>query len=277
MNAQAQHVDPRDAAFIIPKATAPWSEPLLAGLPHIWVGISIALGNLSSAAAPSSTPALSSGGSPFYTVSLASLAMFAATCLGVVFFAWRRSWPLWTASWYSYAAWMLVILAGLAAASLGDDLWAINIIFIFGAFGGLLVGYLLLFRSSRLHALLFALFLMPVTTLFFMESLSSGTEAFLSVYFGLLAGLTAIAAVRWWSWPAGVTVALGANLVAGATLTYVSLYLTEIPDFYGDSFADAMLTFGLYFALALLLYLGPLLFWRFWDAFSGRRRMQTGS
>ncbi|MGW8251988.1 MAG: hypothetical protein ACWGO1_15210 [Anaerolineales bacterium] len=271
MNIPAQQVDPRDAAFVIPKAETPWREPLWAALPHLWVGTTVMLSKLW---------AVSSFGSednPFNMVGMLSLAAFGVAVLAVLFYGWRRDWPLWTASWYGYAAWMLVVLVGLAAVRLGEDSWVFNMLLIFGVLVGLTVGYLFLFRRSRLHALLVALFLMPVLTLFGIEAIPDGIEAFLSFYFGLLAALAAFAAVRWWSWPAGVTVAIGVNLIAGATLTYVAFYQTEITNFYGDSLGDLLIYFGIYLVIVLFLFLGPLVFWRIWDRISRSRGAKAES
>jgi hypothetical protein len=171
---------------------------------------------------------------------------------------------------------MLFVLAGLASLWMGELPWQLNAILIFSVLGGIALGYLFLFRHYRLHAVLVALFLMPVMTLFFLESIPDNVEALLSLSFGLLAGIAASAVVRWWSWPAGVTVALGANLIAAAALTYVSIYHTEVPNFYGDSYTDAFLTFGLYITFALVLFLGPAVFWRIWGARTDRQQAHVG-
>lgn len=263
MDAHAQHYDPRDAPFITTQATTPWGEPLLAGLPHVWVGLSIALGKLGGAADPGA------GFNLYGTLSIISLTVFALFCLGVTIYAWQRSWPLWTASWYGYTAWLLLIPIGLATVFLVGSS-AVNNVMVITVFGALLLGYLILFRASRLHALLVALFILPVLPQINLEAIPDSAEAFLSMFFGLLAGLAAMMVLRWWSWQAGVTLALGVNLLAGATLTYISFYQTEIPDFYGDSRSDVMLFFGIYLIISILIFLGPLVFWHTWGKFSSR-------
>jgi hypothetical protein len=257
MDAHAQQYDPRDAPFIITRTTTPWGEPLLAGLPHIWVGVSLAVGKLSS------TTGQAAGNNYFNLLSMASLTIFALVCLAVTVYAWLRSWPLWTASWYSYTAWLLLIPIGLATVFfVGSS--AVNNVMVISALAVLLLGYLILFRASRLHALLVALFILPVLPQVNLEAIPVGIEAFLSMFFGLLAALVAIMVLRWWSWQAGVTLALGANLIAGATLAFISFYQTDPANFYGSSTADVWLFFVIYLIISILLFIGPALFWSLW-------------
>jgi hypothetical protein len=255
MKAPAQPIDPRDAAFVIPAASNPWVEPLLAALPHLWVAISIAIEKIYSPSAASSL---------LLDLGNISLIVFLLACLGVVFYAWRHAFPLWSASWLGYAVWILVILVGLLAYRLGNDNWIINIFLIFGALGGIALAYLLIFRASRTHALLLALFLMPVATQLGLEAIPDNLEATLGLLFGLLAAGVAALVVNTASWRAGVVLAIAANLISGLALTYVCFYQAEIPNFYGDSFIEAAGAFLVYAGLAVLLYLGPSIFWAVW-------------
>ncbi len=115
---------------------------------------------------------------------------------------------------------------------------------------------------SRLHALLVALFILPVLPQVNLEAIPDSTEAFLSLFFGLLAGLVAMMVLRWWSWRAGVTLALGANLIAAAALAYTSFYRTDPPNFYGSNPAEVWLFFAIYLVISILLFIGPALFWK---------------
>jgi hypothetical protein len=167
-----------------------------------------------------------------------------------------------------YAAWIAVILLGLLIYRLGNDNWIINLVLIFGALGGIALAYLLVFRSSRIHALLLALFLMPVATQLGLEAIPTNLEAFLGLLFGLLAAGVAALVVHSESWRAGVVFAIAANLISGLALTYVCFYQAEIPGFYGDSLGEAAGAFLVYAGLAVLLYLGPMLFWAIWGCFT---------
>lgn len=264
MKAPAQPIDPRDAPFVLPTTANPWGEPLLAALPHLWIALSVAFAKIY-------TPA---GSAPFSSPGTISLVIFLVVCLGVVFYAWRHTWPLWTASWMGYAAWILIILAGLLIYRLGNDNWIINVILILGALGGIALAYLLLFRSSRTHALLLALFLMPVATQWGLEAIPDDLEAFLALLFGFLAAGVAVMVVRTASWRIGAVFAITANLLCGAVLTYISFYHAEIANFYGDSFTEAAAAFLVYAGLAVLLFLGPPIFWAVWGRLTASRSGQ---
>lgn len=255
MKAPAQPIDPLDAPFVLPATANPWGEPLLAALPHLWVAISVAIDKIYSPSAPSSF---------LLDLGTISLIVFLVACLGVVLYAWRHAWPLWSASWMGYAAWIAVILVGLLVYRLGNDNWIINTILIFGALGGIALAYLLIFRASPAHALLLALFLMPVVTQLGLEAIPDSLEAFLGLLFGLLAAGVAALVVNRESWRLGVVLAIAANLISGLALTYVCFYQAEIAGFYGDSFGEAVAAFLVYAGLAVALYLGPPLFWEIW-------------
>ena len=194
------------------------------------------------------------------SLNIASVIIFMGVSLALMVYAWRLEWPLWSASWFFYAAWIGVIVLGYLLFRLAPDAWMINAVLILGGLAGMAVGYLVLYRRSRLHAVLAALFLMPVATQFELEAIPNSLEAFISLLFGTLAALAAIGILRTHSWAQGVIYALTANLVAGIALTYICFYRAEIPGFYGDSFLEAAMAFTFYFVLALALFIGPLFF-----------------
>lgn len=268
MKAPAQPIDPQDTPFVLPTTANPRIEPFLAALPHLWIAFSAAISKLYPPANPDS---LRNPGT-------LSLILFMAVCLAVGLYALRRGWPLWTASWVGYAVWVLVILAGLLIYRLGNDNWVINIFLIFGALGGIALAYLFIFRRSPTHALLLALFLMPVATQWELEAIPDNLEATLALLFGILAAGVAFIVVRTASWRVGVVLAIAANLLSGVALTYVCFYQAEIPGFYGDSLAEAAIAYFIYAGLAVLLYLGPALVWTAWAHLTAASRspQETG-
>lgn len=243
-----------------------WKESLLAALPHLWIGISAAIIRFESGIY---SERLS-------TLGMASLVSFVLVCLILMVYSWRHSWPLWSASWFFYAFWIAIIVLGYGISTFAEHAWVANAILILGGLAAMAVGYLFLFRYSRLHALLAGLFLMPVATQFELEAIPDNLEAVIAVLFAILAALAAIAIVRTQNWVQGVVFALLANLVAGLVLTYVSFYRAEIPNFYGDSFLEAFLAFAFYFALATALFIGPLIFWYGVDRFRRKNRHSQG-
>jgi hypothetical protein len=245
---------------------SPRRDSLLAGLPHLLLGVFVASGKLAGILYPQA--------STLATLSAASLVFFLILSVAVAAYAWRRGWPLWTASWYSYAFWLLVIaLAYLAYLPglylLGAGNWILNAILLVGSIAAIGLVYMILFRFSRLHALLLGLFLLPVASQLGLESIPNAWEAFIALFFGLLAALASAYAILSLNWPRSVAGALLANLFAGAALTYVCFYQAEIPGFYGDTFAEALLAFLGYFGAVLALYLGP---WALWDGYDLARR-----
>jgi hypothetical protein len=244
----------------------PWREVLYAGVPHLWLGIAVALGKI-----------VGTNNNLVSDVSAASLVLFLIFSAGVAAYAWRHGWPLWTAAWYSYAFWLLVVavlsliyLSGLYL--LGENNWILNAVMLLGSIAAIGLGYLVLFRYSRLHALLVALFLLPVASQLGLEAIPDVWEAFIALFFGLLAALASAYIVWSLSWSRGVTAALLANLFAGAALTYISFYQTEIPGFYGDTFAEALQAFLGFLGVAAALFLGPWIFWGGWDILKGKLR-----
>jgi hypothetical protein len=266
MNASAhfQPIEP-DLPLVTDLQSPPWREAFLAGFPHLWLALSLSFGKLVEG---SPTGLLTRGVTTF---AAASFVVFLGASVLVSLYALLRRFPLWTASWYSYAAWTLVILLGLWTARAGSDNWALTNLLVLGAFGSLLLGYLFIFRHSRLHALLVALFLLPVASQIGLESIPAGWEAVLALVFGALAALVAAFVLRRWEWSTSVALAIGANLLAGLLLVYVAFAETEIAGFYGDSLRDALLAFALYAALTFALFLGPALVWRLIDRLARRR------
>ncbi len=261
MNAasHAQPLEPTDLPLVNDIHQPPWRDALLAALPHLWLALSLSFSKLLEGPP---TGLLNRG---VITLTTGLLVVFLGVSVLVSLYAILRGFPLWTASWYSYAAWGVVVLLGLWSASAGGDNWVFNTLLVVGAFGAILLGYLLVYRRSRLHALLMALFLLPVASQIGLESIPAAWEAVLALSFGVLAALVALYLLRSWDWLSGVVLAIGANLLAGLFLTYVAFYQTEIPGFYGDSLVDALSVFVVYAIITLALYLGPALFWRLWD------------
>ena len=242
--------------------TPPWREAFLAGLPFLLIALSAVFSALEA------NPAAGLLSWAAASLDTALFILLLSASLLVSIYAVVHRFPLWTASWYSFAAWSAVALIGLWSARQGSD----NGLLVLGGFGVILLGYLLIFRLSRLHALLMALFLLPIASQFGLESIPAAWEAALALFFGLLAALVAAYVMRRYEWKPGVTLAISANLLAGLLLIFVAFTQTEMSGFYGDSLGDALPGYTLYAALTLALYLGPLLFWRIIGRLAGQRR-----
>jgi hypothetical protein len=263
MNASA-HLQPADTAdlpLVTDLQSPPWREAFLAGLPFLLGALSAVFSALEES---SSTGLLASAASKLDT---SIFIILLASSVLVTLYALFRRFPLWTASWYSFAAWTAVVLIGLSGVNQDGS----NGYFVLVAFGLIILGYLLIFRFSRLHALLVALFLLPVASQAVLEYIPAAWEATLAIVFGVLAALVAAFVLRRWEWQTGVALAIGANLLAGLLLVYVSFTQIEIFGFYGDSLNDAISAFAVYAAATFVIFLGPWLLWRLWDRLTLRR------
>jgi hypothetical protein len=130
----------------------------------------------------------------------------------VLFFAWRRGWPLWSASWYGYGTWTAMALISFVISRLDEDWRYTNALFL-GWIGLCIIGYFYLFSKDRLKALLAVAFLFPMLGIMFLEFVPSAIEGWLAIGLGLLTTLTAAAIVRLGDFPIGLRLALGVNLV----------------------------------------------------------------
>jgi hypothetical protein len=180
----------------------------------------------------------------------------------VLFFAWRRGWPVWSASWYGYGTWTGMALIAFATRQLEED-WRYSCVLFLGWIGLCIVGYFYLVSKDRLKALLAVAFLFPMLGILFLEFVSDVLEGWLAIGLGLLTALTAGAIVRLRGFHMGLILALSANFVIGLSLAYVGEYQASDmpPSVYhaptSSGFAERM---TLYLILTLGLGGGPFVF-----------------
>jgi hypothetical protein len=242
-----------------------WKAAFLAGLPHILMGLLIGIGKLLTTATTSpQTMSIIVG------VSLMGLVVV------VLLFAWRRGWPLWSASWYGYGTWTAMVLISFVISQLElDEDWRYSNALFLGWIGLCIIGYFYLFSKDRLKALLAVAFLFPMLGIMFLEFVPNPIEGWLAIGLGLLTTLTTGAIVRLGDFPIGLGLALGVNLVIGLSLAYVGEYqasdlpprIPHTPTF--SNFAELL---TLYLVLTLGLIGGPLLLSRLWNSAMNRVR-----
>ena len=209
-----------------------WGAAVLAGLPHLLMGLLIAADKFLTL----------SGNKQFLQNVFASFAQvhFVSNILGIslvllvaiiLFFAWRRSWPLWSASWYGYGFLFLMGIVSLIISELDiQESWlytnaAILIWLVVWA-----TAYLYLFFRDRLRALLTIFFLFPLLGVMLLEFISNPIEGWLAISLGLLTALTAGTIVRLGSYRVTLGLVIGVNLVAVLTLAYIRNYkMTDLP------------------------------------------------
>ena len=199
-----------------------WGGALLAGLPHLLMGLLIGLGKLSvfdvyQPAQPSSV-----------IIGIA-LALFVAV---VLILAWRRGWPLWSASWYLYGTWAIIAIFGLTIENLNlEDSWRYTNAMFFGWILLCMIGYFVILTKSKLHGLLSVAFLFPLLGVMMLEFIPNPIESWLAICVGLLAALAAGATVRVGELRLALGLVLGLNLAAGLVWAYISEYrMLDLPD-----------------------------------------------
>jgi hypothetical protein len=240
-----------------------WKAAFLAGLPHILMGLLIGIGkSLTTATTSSQTMSIIAG------VSLMGLVVV------VLFFAWRRGWPLWSASWYGYGTWAAMALISFVISQLElDEDWRYSNALFLGWIGLCIIGYFYILSKDRLKALLAVAFLFPMLGIMFLEFVPDFIEGWLAIGLGLLTTLTAGAIVRLGDFPIGLRLALGVNFVNGMALAYVGEYqASDLPPGipHTPSFSNFAELLTLYLVLAFGLIGGPLLLWSLWNSAMNR-------
>jgi len=195
-----------------------WGAAFLAGLPHLLMGLLICLGRLSvfDVYQTSNTIPVIIG---------VALALLVAAML---ILAWRRRWPLWSASWYLYGAWVTMAVLSLAIESLDlRDSWRYTNALFVGWILFCITGYFAILSRSNLHGLLSVAFLFPLLGVMMLEFIPNPIEGWLALGVGLLAALAAGAIVRVGELRPALVLVFGLNLVSGLAWAYISEYKME--------------------------------------------------
>lgn len=237
-----------------------WKNALLAGLPHLLIGIfEAAVIFITAFEYTSSRENLSD-------VVGISLVVLLAILVGVVlFFARRMGWPPWVASWYLYAG-ILVMLPVLWLLQRVDESNPLRYVMLVMPVTLAVVLYMVA-RRDRLKEVLIAI---PIMTLLWQSLLEFFTpEIYILLYLWgwTLTAVAAVVIVRRDNWRLGVWLFLALNLVIGLFAAYAYVYLNNIPLEHAPDknwlevlkyLMPQLLTFS-------VLVLGPLLMWRLWE------------
>lgn len=209
------------ASSVAERQPGSWGAAILAGLPHLLMGLLFAAGRF--------------GIFDVYEVSQAGNLIIgtglALLVIGVLVVAWRRGWPLWSASWYLYGTWVTLAVVGLAIESLNlEDSWRYTNVMFIGWVLLCIIGYFAILTKSKLHGLLSVAFLFPMLSVMMMEFIPNPIEGWLVIGVGLLAALAAGAIVRVGEFRLALGLVLGINLIAGLAWAYISEYkMLDLP------------------------------------------------
>lgn len=229
-------------------------DPLLAALPHLWLGAIIFLALLDGHVLTGLPDNL------LLNVSDISLVMLLAVGLVVAVYASRNDQPLWTASWSGHTLLAMAAVPGRLVTLRNDENWVYAAGFLVLAVLALLIGYFLRFRRQPLHALLMVLVLL-FGPLFFLETIPAMVEALYTAFLALLAASLAAFIVVTRGWALAAVCALVASLLANLVMVYVSTAHTEASFPAGGGLlmaAGALLASSL---LSIIILFGPWLFW----------------
>lgn len=237
-----------------------WGAAILAGLPHFLIGLLMGLGKIVSVEVGAA--------SLFPAVAAASL--LAVLIIGLMTYAWRRGWPVWSASWYLYSAWLVLVVLGLGVERLNlDESWRYTNAMFAGWVVLAILGYFSILFKSRLHGLLSVAFLFPFLGLTLLEFVPNPIEGWLAIGLGLVFALGSGAVVRMGEFRPAVVLVLGLNLLSGFMLAYVGEYqMKDLPagiPAHVPGLSSLMKDFALYGGIAVGVIALPFLLRGLWD------------
>jgi hypothetical protein len=216
-----EHIARLNGIQIEERQPGTWGMAFLAGLPHLLMGLLIGVGKLGIF----HTYQVSQTGNAIIGIGLALLV------IGMLVYAWRRGWPLWSASWYLYGTWVSLATIGLAIESLNlEDSWRYTNATFIGWILLCIVGYVVILSKSKLHGLLSVAFLFPMLSVLMLEFIPNPIEGWLAIGVGLLAALAAGTIVHVGEFRLALGLLLGLNLAVGLACAYVSEYkMLDLP------------------------------------------------
>jgi hypothetical protein len=243
-----------------------WGTAFLAGLPHLLMGLLFGAGKL--------------GIFDIYGVSQVGNAIvgigLALLVVGMLIYAWRRGWPLWSASWYLYGTWVSLASIGLTIESLNlEESWRYTNALFIGWILLCMIGYFVILSRSKLHGLLSVAFLFPMLSLMMLEFVPNPIEGWLALGVGLLAALIAGAIARVGELRLALGSVLGVNLVVGLVWAYIGEYkMLDLPagiPAHIPRFSSFLRMLALYSIFGLGLIALPFILRALWHF--GRRRL----
>lgn len=231
------------------KRAGTWGEAILGGLPHFLMGSLIATNKFLNVVEnyPKSRDV-----SLVYGICLGMLVIV------ILLLAWRRGWPTWSASWYGYPTFIVMVLMfyGVIRFNLPESWRYTNTLFL-GWLAMWGIGYLYLFFKDRIKALLAIFFLLPLLGVEILEFIPDLIEGWLALGIGLMDALVAGIIIRRGNYRLASRLVVGVNLVAALILAYTGEYLiADLPPNYiyqTPSFSNFLELLILYGIVALVL------------------------
>jgi hypothetical protein len=248
-----------------PYEPASWRDSIWAGLPHLLFALLVIVTGL--------LANTSLGTSLGIFIALLMLAGLLAT----IFYTWRKRWPTWSASWYGYAA-LVILLFGILPYQ--DWVDTAQRIFLGIRFVLLLLTLVvLLYWLSRRNPIEGLLMSMPVIILYWlpvMEFIPTSIRQWLTFWLFLLIALAAITITRLNDIKKAVWLVPGASLLTGFPIAYARTYWNNVPLAHATppTLGIMIEEFSIPWLTSAALVLAPILAWGLW--YFGKRYGRIG-
>ena len=162
-------------------------------------------------------------------VNITLLILMFGALLVTFFLAWRRKWPLWSATWYVFfVAALLTLSIGMLALLFQERLMDALSQTLVGYIGLPLIPAVLLYTATRRNPLRGLLAALPLLYLLWtfenMEFVPASIEVGIKIPSVALLCLTVAFLLRQGIWRTGLYAVLGVNLVVGILFSYAGIY-----------------------------------------------------
>jgi hypothetical protein len=243
---------------------ASWRVAFLAGLPHLIVAMIFLLAGAASANWTE--------GAPLNRLQVAALVLIwsgVGVIVGAVFFAWRRGWPRWAASYYFY--WFLALaFPGLLIFQLLDNDFGYQVMNILLMLVYILILVVWFYVVTRRDAIKGLIMIAPVAMLSWSLNFEFIADEFdfpLRVGMYLVTALAAALITRFGNWRLGTWTVIGASMLVGLPVSYIRTFYHNIPPEHADpaTFGMFSVRFAETWFWSALLIVAPLLLWVLWE------------
>ena len=240
------------------QSSSRWA-PVLAGLPHLCMGIILSIDLFVRSFIPGHKTL------PFFRSSNILVLPFLAASLVILVYARRHHAPLWTAAWDGYAILLSIAAVTLLLAAIDEESAVYQAGLTVLALLALLIGYFLRFRYAPRHALLMGMLLLPFGALVFLDTVPLFHQAVFVLALYLSYALLAAWVVISPGWTAAVTVGWVVSLLLSVVQGVVFAIYSAAPAARSVLQSEAKSMFLIQAGLISLFYFGPWLVWKLRD------------
>lgn len=254
--AQTVHIAPQAES----RPSSRWA-PLLAGLPHLSMGIILSIDLFVRSFIPGHKTL------PFFRSSNILFLPLLAICLVVFLYARRQHAPLWTASWDGYTVMIAMSVFTVLLGAVDEGSYVFQVGFTILALLAVPIGYFLRFRYAPRHALLMGLLLLPFSALIFLDTVPLFHQAVFVLALYLSYALLAAWVVVSPGWTAAVTVTWVVSILLAVIQGVVFAVYSAAPATRTILQAEARSMFLIQAGAISIFCFAPWLLWKVRDFF----------